>query len=373
MELMQTVFGQPSWRVASNSVEGWVTRLGGHLGPVTFRLGNRNIQPFSVAPWAEESVGDQPGVLRALRGDFFCMPFGANAAAFEGEEHPYHGETANNEWSFGASDEGYLKLEMDTQIRRARVTKEIWAKPDETAIYCTHTITGGKGPMSLGHHAMVKFPSEGLLSVSPFGFGQVYPDQLEDPALGGYSSFKEGAQFHSLSSVPLANGGTADLSRYPARDGFEDLAMVYSLKETDFAWSAVVFPQEGYLWYALKDPRVLTGTILWHSNGGRHYAPWNGRHRAVMGIEDVTASMHYGLAGSVAENDASRNGYKTFLTLDASRDLVINYVMGVAEVPPDFGHVKEIHREDGQVVFASETGQRVTERIDHQHLSRTPQ
>ena len=370
---MQTVFGQQSWRVASNSVEGFVTRLGGHLGPVTFRLGDRNIQPFSVAPWAEESVDEHPGVLRALRGDFFCMPFGANATPFEGEHHPYHGETANNDWSFVEAGKGYLKLDIKTTIRKAHVAKEIWTKADETAVYCRHTISGAAGPMSLGHHAMVRFPSEGLLSVSPFGFGQVYPDQLEDPKQGGYSWLKEGARFDSLSAVPMANGGVADLSHYPAREGFEDLVMVYSSRDTDFAWSAVVFPEEGYVWYALKDPRVLTGTILWHSNGGRHYAPWNGRHRAVLGIEDVTSSMHYGLAGSVAENDASRAGFATYRTLDPSIPTVVNYIMGVAAVPSDFGHVNEVIREEGRIVLASATRKNVTVKLDPRHLLSTPQ
>ena len=34
----------------------------------------------------------QPPVIRVLRGDFFCMPFGGNEGSFRGERHLVHGE-----------------------------------------------------------------------------------------------------------------------------------------------------------------------------------------------------------------------------------------------------------------------------------------
>ncbi len=358
------VFGQPSFRIASDAAEGWVTELGGHLGPVTFRLGNRNIQPFSIAPWAEENVEEHPAILRALRGDFFCMPFGANLQKFGDEEHVLHGDTANGNWCLEEARDGYLRMSMDTQVRTSNVVKELWMRPGETAVHSRHTISGGSGPMPFGHHAMVKFPCEGLVSVSPFSFGQVYPDPFENPVLGGYSCLKEGARFTRLDAVPMANGGTADLSRYPAREGFEDLAMVFSESDRDFAWSAVVFPELGYAWYALKNPRVLSGTILWHSNGGRHYAPWKGRHRGVLGIEDVTAYMHYGVAESAAENEASREGFVTHHLLDPERPTVVNYIMGIVEVPSDFGHVTSIEQADEGILLRSTQKDYVTAKLD---------
>jgi hypothetical protein len=368
---MVGILGQPSYRIASDVAEAWVTQLGGQIGPVTFRLGDRNIQPFSVAPWCEERVDEHPAIIRALRGDFFCLPFGANLQPFGGEIHPLHGDTANREWRLEEQSEGYLSMSMETTVRPSHVLKEHWLRPGETAVYCRHTISGGSGPVPLGHHAMVKFPEgegSGLVSVSPFGFGQVYPDELESPKLGGYSSFKEGAQFDRLSEVPLAKGGTADLSTYPAREGFEDLAMVFSEKGTDFAWSAVVFPEAGYGWYALKDPRVLSGTILWHSNGGRHYAPWIGRHRRVLGIEDVTAYMHYGVAESSSENEASRAGFRTHVVLDPSTPTVVNYIMGIFAVPTGFDHVAAVHREEQRVVFQSRSGQLAEAAVGVRHL-----
>jgi len=88
------IHGQPSWRLASTDVEAFVTEMGGHLGPVTFDRKGRKLQPYSVAPWAEEQTDPSlPPILKALRGDFFCLPFGGNATPFGREKHPVHGET----------------------------------------------------------------------------------------------------------------------------------------------------------------------------------------------------------------------------------------------------------------------------------------
>jgi len=157
------VCGQPSWRLASSEVEAFVTEMGGHLGPVTFDRSDRRLQPYSVAPWAEEE-NDPPlrPVTKALRGDFFCMPFGGNATPFRGERHPVHGETANARWRFESLEtrEGRtsLHLSLKTKIRPGRVDKEISLLRGQNTLYCQHVVTGASGPMSLGHHAMSSSP-----------------------------------------------------------------------------------------------------------------------------------------------------------------------------------------------------------------------
>ena len=58
--------GQPSWRIASREVEAFVTETGGHLGPVTFRVGGKKIQPFSIAPWAQEPTAAAISIIRCF-------------------------------------------------------------------------------------------------------------------------------------------------------------------------------------------------------------------------------------------------------------------------------------------------------------------
>ena len=121
----RVVLGQASWRLASDQVEAFVTETGGHLGPVIFDRHGRRLQPYSVAPWAEEKpVAPLPPILQVLRGDFFCLPFGGNSTLFRGEKHPVHGETANRPWKFESletrKDRTCLHLSLKTKIRPGR-------------------------------------------------------------------------------------------------------------------------------------------------------------------------------------------------------------------------------------------------------------
>ena len=347
---MRTINGQPSWGLRASDVEAWVTELGGQLAPVTFDRRHRRLQPFSIAPWVEEpESGALPPILRVLRGDFFCLPFGGNATAFRGERHPVHGETANGRWHLEALGGGRgaasLHLSLPTRIRRGRVDKWIELRDGQNVVYCRHTLSGMSGPMCFGHHAMLRFPDRpgsGVVTTSAFAHGQVFIEPTERPENRGYSWLQPGTTFDTLVRVPTIVGADTDLARFPARRGFEDIAMILSQPDLPFAWTAVTFPRERYVWFALKDPRVLRGTIFWLSNGGRHYPPWNGRHVNVLGLEEVTSYFHLGLAESARSNPFNKLGFATSVKLDPRRPFTVNYLMAVAPIPAGFDRVAAI-------------------------------
>jgi hypothetical protein len=364
------LLGEESWELHSDCVSAALTKDGGHLAPVEFILGKRSVAPFHIAPWAgDKSSKTLPPILRVLRGDFFCMPFGGNTTSWKGETHPIHGETANEPWKLLASLRrnawSALHAELHTSIRQTRVEKLIALHAGHTAVYSRHVVSGVSGPMNFGHHAMLNFEAgPGRVSVSPFVRGQVFPGLFENPVEGGYSSLKPGALFKSLEKVPAADGSFADLSSYPAREGFEDLVMVSSKPGSAFGWTAVTFESQRYVWFSLKDPRVLASTVLWHSNGGRHYPPWNGRHRGVLGLEDVTSYFHCGLAESASPNPVSKQGIPTCVTLSKTAPLVINLILGVAAIPSGFDIVKSIEPTKDGVRLTSRSGKSVTSRVD---------
>ncbi|MGA7304242.1 MAG: hypothetical protein WBW88_05185, partial [Rhodothermales bacterium] len=131
------IAGQPSWHIVSDRVDAWLTEVGGHLGPISFHLDGRSISPYNLAPWAEEPFDPElPPILRVLRGDFFCMPFGGNDVPFGSERHPVHGETANRTWtleSISENEEGAaLHASMVTGIRPGRVDKHIQLRRGES-------------------------------------------------------------------------------------------------------------------------------------------------------------------------------------------------------------------------------------------------
>ncbi len=369
---LRTLHGQPSWSLQSSHVHAHLTLLGGHLAPVEFRLGRRTVAPFSVAPWAEEKLAPgTPALLAALRGDFFCAPFGGNGTPWRGEQHPPHGETANANWTLAASEKyaGRVTLHasLDLAVRRGYVGKHVTLVDGHTAVYQRHVIAGARGPMSVGHHAMLKFPDaegSGVVSTSRFVRAQVFPEAFERPENRGYQALRPGATFRSLERVPLLAGGTTDLSRYPARRGFEDLVMLTADATLPFAWNAVTFPGERYAWFALRDPRVLRHTILWISNGGRHYAPWNGRHTSVMGIEDITGYFHHGLAESAKPNPLNRRGIPTTLMLDPKKPTEVRYIFGVAAIPAGFDRVADIRAAKGGIELFAANGKRARSKLD---------
>ena len=370
---LKTVEGQPSYRVATGDVEAYVTEVGGQLGPVTFDRKGTKIKPYSVAPWVKEKgISKLPPILKVLRGDFFCLPFGGNDTPYKGEAHPIHGETANVKWKFAglerSKNEQTLHLKLKPKVRAGTVDKRIRLVSGHQALYIKHTISGMKGPMNPGHHAMLKFPDQpgsGRISTSPIAYGQVLPVPAEDPAMGGYSCLKPGATFKSLDAVMTQTGELTDLSRFPGRRGFEDIVMTVADPTLPFAWTAVTFPKEGYVWFSIKDPQVLRNTVFWISNGGRHYDPWNGRHVNVMGLEDVTAYFHFGLDESAKRNPISSKGYPTVLRLNEKKALDVNYIMGVARIPKTFSRVQNIEpNSDGGLSLIPERGRAVKVPLD---------
>jgi hypothetical protein len=352
-------------------VRAFLTRTGGQLAPVVFTVGRRQVQPFTIAPWTQEPLPGVPVMLKVLRGDFFCCPFGGNAAPFRGERHPPHGETANRDWTFRSRERKgtttVLHTSMQLRVRPGRVDKRLVLHRGHSAVYCEHLLSGLRGPMPIGTHPMLRLPDEpgaGHLSVSPFIRGQVVPVAWERPEARGYSRLETGAQFASLRRVPTRGGGTTDLSRFPTRRGFEELVQLESDVRLPFAWTAMAVPREGYVFFALKNPRVLRATVLWFSNGGRHYPPWNGRHLNVIGLEEVTAFFHLGLAESASPNGLNRAGTPTALSLRPDRPLRVAHILALAAIPRDFDAVKAIVPAQGGVTLSSRSGRRVFAPLD---------
>src|SRR5690606_40271673 len=125
-----------------------------------------------------------------------------------------------------------------------------------------------------------------------------------------------------------------------------DLVLLASDPAAALGWTAVTFPAEGFVWFTLKDPRVLRQTVLWLSNGGRHYPPWSGRHTNVLGLEEVTSYFHLGLAASAAPNPLSERGIPTSVDLDG-RPFTVACIAAVAAVPEGFDHVADVRAHEG--------------------------
>ena len=377
----RTIHSQPSFVLATKQVELAVTRLGGHMAPVTFyRDGDRPVRPYYISPWQDEPLQPMPApVLVPLRGDFFCLPFGGNTAEVAGEKHPPHGEIAGAEWQFvGTKQSGdvtTLTLAIETKVRPGRVVKELSLVDGHNAIYSRHTIEGFAGRAPLGHHATLAMPDkEGAvrIAVSPFRFGRTNPGLFSDPRQREYQYLLPGTTWHDLTKVPVAWQGApvADLTRLPARYGYADLVQLVNqpwIEASGPAWTTATFADDGYLWFSLKDPEVLRTTVFWMENHGRHGWPWNGRNQC-LGLEDVTAYFADGLAASTSDNSLTKEGVPTAIELRADRPTTVNYIQGTAIIPDGFDAVRTVEFAPGEVTFVSTDGKRVTVPVRHEFL-----
>lgn len=341
-ESLTPVHGEPSYALNNKDVELFLTHRAGHMGPVRFRVGKRWVQPYALAPWQPQELAEElPAVLRVLRGDYFCLPFGES----KGIPDP-HGESANKDWELIESGIGRLVLEMDVKNPACRIRKTLSIKEGQRAVYQEHRIEGLQGRYNFGHHAILKFPDKGgpfHVNTSAFRYGSVKTEPFTDPLAREYGALKTGARFTSLAKVPLANGGFTSLQEYPARQGFEDLIMVSSVPG-DFAWTAATL--DGYVWISLKDPRTLPNTLFWHSNGGRHGAPWSGRHLGRLGLEEVCGHFSDGLEIS-RKNLLKAEGVPTTLAFRASEAKSIRNIHVVHPVPKGFGRVERVEKGSG--------------------------
>jgi hypothetical protein len=359
-DVLPVVHGEPSFTIGNRDVELFVTRRAGHMGPVRFRLGKRWVQPYALAPWQPEELGTAlPPILRVLRGDYFCLPFGSSKGVKD-----VHGETANESWDLIERGTGRLALEMKVKAPGCKVTKILSIKEGQRAIYQEHRVEGLQGRYNFGHHAILRFPEGGPYHVntSPFHYGSVKPDAFSNPLEREYGALKTGGRFTSLAKVPLAHGGFTSLQEYPARRGFEDLIMVAS-KPGDFAWTAATL--DGYMWISLKDPRTLPNTLFWISNGGRHASPWNGSHLGRLGLEDVCGHFSDGLEIS-KKNLLKGHGVTTSLHFRAKEAKSIRVIHVVHAVGNGFGRVESIERSENgtQITVTGSQGRSVRVPVD---------
>ncbi|KPK47535.1 MAG: hypothetical protein AMK72_08340 [Planctomycetes bacterium SM23_25] len=366
---------QAGWRIQSDTIDLFVTRNGAHMAPVRFCTNTAEpVQPYYISPWQNEGLKHLPDpVLVPLRGDFFCMPFGANAEAVGGEKHTGHGEPSSARWRFvGVQRDGKVKtltLDLHTKVRRGRITKKIHLVDGQNVVYTSHVIEGYTGGMPIGHHCTLAVPAEEgslRIAVSPFEMGMTCPVVFSNPVNREYQSLAINKTFTDLTKVPVLAGEAplADCSSFPQRTGFTDLIQIFKKPSAEPAWTAATCQKDGYLWFSLKDASRMPGTVFWISNRGRHGFPWNGRNRC-LGLEETCSYFAEGLGPSTGANVVTKQGFPTAVQLSPTRPTVVNFIQGAVKIPAGFENVRTVRFGKDAVTFVSVTGKEITVEVNH--------
>ena len=312
--------------------------------------GAKALRPLHKAPWVrngETLPKEVAPVETRLAGDFFCAPFGKTSP-----DIPIHGWAANGTWEKSGTERtangGVTQTyALREKVEGASLTKHLTLSPGHPVVYQRHVFTGGAGNIPVAHHAMIHVPGGARLSFSRKASGFTIKSALETNPARGRSVLLYPQRFSSLTKVKRADGGESDVSLYPFDKGHEDLVIMNEAPGAKLGWSAAVAPREGFVFFALKDAAILPHTVLWMSNGGRNYTPWNSRHHAVIGIEE--ASLDHRLI------DDPQDGDKGF-ALGKDRTTSVRYALGAIPAPEGWTMIRDIALAPDKITLTDASG-----------------
>lgn len=326
----------------------------GHLR----RLALGDLAPLHTAPWVnDEPIVPDTGTApteQALSGDFLCAPFCANDV----NGGPIHGWTANAPWSLADEAAGSASFVLSRDVQGARVTKTLSFREGEPFLYQRHDFIGGTGEMPIGHHAMIRVAGTAALSFSPKQLVFTPPDAPERDPSRGRSLLAYPASGPDLSAICFADGRPADLGTYPFAERHEDIVSMAEAGDSPLGWTAAVRDAENDIVLLLRDARTFPCTSLWMSNGGRDYAPWNGRHTRVLGLEDTRS---YGTAGhraGIGPNPMREAGLAT--AFDLGTDPVLHYAIGAIPRPAGWTRIAGVTLDGGRLTLTDAGGATIT-------------
>lgn len=303
--------------------------LGAMLDGLTLRLPDgRMVQPLHTAPWADEPGAEAlPGILRRLRGEWPCVPFGADDPASlpecwraePGAPHgPPHGFGSNENWRIwndGKALRAGIAYPTDSPVARLARSVTPCAGGVEISL-AVHPRRDCRLPLAL--HPVFHLPAApGRARLNPGTHGPVWthPAQTPDTCLLRPASTAQG-----LAALPGADGGTVDFTHLPLADATESRILLthapgrFTLDNLAEGYRAVLE------WDAAAFPHLM----LWISNRGRAHAPWNGRHLA-LGVEPCCAAFDLGTTISAQPNPLNRAGAATAVSLTAGQPWVTCY------------------------------------------------
>lgn len=316
-----------------------VQRWGAMLGPIVFRMrGRADFQPMHVAPWADEpGVEALPALLRHLRGEWPCVPFG-RVDALDPLPQGWTGRRPDDEWGHGyASHHAWDWLPQDDPHALAlavaypesspvrRLVRTIRAVADAPALELTLRIEARRPctlpvalhptlRLDLGRVAL-RLPHRGPILAYP---ADTAPD---------VSRLARGAAFADLARAPARDGGELDLTRFPLPADGEELVQAMDVTGP----VELAYLDQGWTVRLDWDRAQLPDAMLWISHRGRRGAPWNGRHLA-LGVEPVNGPFDLGRIACPGPGHplAGRQG----VALDPAHPTTIRCTLGASWTAP---------------------------------------
>ena len=284
------------WTLKWEHGEATVQSLGGMLGPVRFDLGEgRGVSPLHVAHWDDDVR--LPGIMRALRGEWPCLPFGTVKLP-AGLPEEYGSRRASDDWNHGygsnnlwrlvaqASHTLVLRIDYPEDAEIESLERVIEADPDAPALDVSLIVRARQDvilPFALHPTFAVPLGGVEILGCPHQGIHS-YPA----PAEPGLSKVLPDRVATSLTSLPTETG-PLDVTHLPLSDPTEEILQMSDCRPP----FVLRYATSGIDVLLDWDAEELPDALLWISNGGRTYAPWDGRNFA-LGVEPANSFFDLG-------------------------------------------------------------------------------
>lgn len=305
------------WTLKWEHGDATIQSLGAMLGPVRFELGRgRSISPLWVAPWGDDA--QWPGLMRALRGEWPCVPFGAVHAPI-GLPQGFERQDPSDDWNHGyGSNHPWQLVEQTSHMFRLRIDypdngeiesleRVIKANPDEPTLDVSLTVrVRREAVLPIALHPTFAVPAEGVEIV---GCSHQAIHTYPAPTEPGVSKILPDRTAASLTALPT-EAGSIDMTRLPLTVATEEILQMAGCQPP----FVLRYPASGadvLLDWNVED---LPDALLWISNGGRSQAPWCGRNFA-LGVEPANSFFDLGrVVVPPASNPlAMRSGLRFFV------------------------------------------------------------
>jgi hypothetical protein len=339
------------WIIQSRLVRAEIQSLGAMLGPAWFIVGDREVQPFAIAPWSDDAGPEYeklPPVLGRLRGEWPCVPFGVaepradlppdwarDGTTAGGYIDPeLHGFSSNSHWQLVRREQNRIELVVEYPrphpIRR--LIRTITASEESPALQISLLVQSREAcDLPIGIHPVLRLPDSPRMASLELGGvprGWTSPAPVEP----GVSRFKTDVRNVPLAQVPSVSASgedqTENITRLPLPYPTEELVLVVGHRGSAMLSNHVERYSVSLAW----DSETFPACLLWLSNRGRDHYPWNRRFLG-LGVEPIRSAFDLGTTVSRNQtNPLWNSGIPCTYGFTPEKDFETTYSIAVSEV-----------------------------------------
>jgi len=367
--------GREAYTLSNDKVQMVTLPGGGHIAEFQFLAGTGMpaVNPLWVPPWKSiepteyraqkhaktYGTSNEGKLLSGIAGHNICLDyFGPPSDEEAAQGLSTHGEAPSSSWKksklVSTANEVGLTLDVALPVAGLNFSRRIQLRRGESVAYFTETVTNQKKADHFFHWTQhVTLGPPFLTSDTTRISISATKGKTGAGAYGDADLLAPSRNFH-WPFAPSRTGGSVDLSRALSTPGLGTLASVLlnprrkvqyvaALNQTDRLLIGYCFQRVDFPWCA-----------IWEENKSRASAPWNGRAQT-RGLEFSSTPSPTTRREAFAVSPLFDT--PTFSIVPAKGRKTVSYVCFLAQVPEDFGLVRDIQTTKNEILIQG-TGRR---------------